>query len=120
MGPTYGGPLSHLGRVGAIQELWLVVIDILDFDDELGLRFHQTVGVPVPGLGPEGVVGLLFPIQPSGGVNVPCALIDAENRRSAFTGQDVSHLAVTFIHIRVELQKKGSILSEDVRDSEGR
>lgn len=71
----------------------------------------------VPGLSPEGVVGLLFPVQPAGGVNVPRALIDAENGGGSFAGQDVPHLTVTFVQVRVELQTKNEE-KEKINNSE--
>lgn len=101
---TYRRPLSHPGSVRPLQELGLVVIDVLDFDDELGLGFDRQVGLAVSSLSFEGVVRLLFPVQPLGGVNVPCVLIDGEDGHRSFTIQDVPHLTVTFIHVRVELR----------------
>lgn len=100
---TYRRPFSHHGSVRSVQELGLIVIDVLDFDDEPGLRFDWQVCFSVSSLSSQGVVCLLFSVQPLGGVNVSCVLIDSEDGRRSFTVQNVPHLIVTFIHVRVEL-----------------
>lgn len=104
-GLTCRGPLSHPGHVRSIQELGLVVVDVLDLDDELGLGFERQVGVSVSSLSSQCVVRLLFPIQAFGGVYVSGVLINGEDGHCSFAAQDVPHLSVTFIQVRVELQE---------------
>lgn len=104
-GLTYRWPLSHLGSVWSIQELGLIVIDVLDLDDELGLGFQRQVGDSISSLSSQGVVGLLFPIQPFDGMYVSCVLIDGEEGPRAVAAQDVPHLSITFIQVRVELRE---------------
>lgn len=53
---TYFGHFGYSGVVGPIQEPRLVVIDVLDLDDELGLGLQRPVRQPVAGLGPQDVL----------------------------------------------------------------
>lgn len=101
---TYRRPLSHPSGIRSLQELGLVVVDVLYFDDELGLGLDQLVGPSISSLSSKGVIRLLFPVQPLGGVNVSCILIDAEYGHRTFTTQDVPHLTITFIRVRVKLR----------------
>lgn len=89
-----------------MQELWRVVVDVLDFDDELGRRFQRLVGLPVHCLGRQCVLGLLLAVQGLGGVDVARLVVDDEDGSGSFTGQDVLDVAVARVHVRVELSKE--------------
>lgn len=96
---TYLGHFGDRCLVGPIQEPWLVVVDVLDLDDELGLGLQGSVRQAVAGLCSEDVLGLHLPIQPLDGVNVPRAVVDGEGGACAFTCQDVLNGAVAFVHV---------------------
>lgn len=53
---TYIGHFGYSGAIGPIQESRLVVVDVLDLDDELGLGLQRPVGQPVAGLGPQDIL----------------------------------------------------------------
>lgn len=55
--------LRNAGYVRSFQELWLIVIDILNFDYKFRLGLQGGVGVNVHSLGTQGVVRLLLPVQ---------------------------------------------------------
>lgn len=63
--------LRDSGHVRVLGEPRLVVVDVVDLDDELGLTLQRLVGEAIDGFGVEDVVGLLLPVQPLGGVDVP-------------------------------------------------
>lgn len=89
-----------------MQELWWVVIDVLDLDDELGRRFQRLVGLPVHRLCCQRVLGLLLAVQGLGGVNVARLVVDNEDSSGSFPRQDVLDVAVTRVHVRVELSEE--------------
>lgn len=76
----------------------------MDLDDELGLALQRLVGEAVDGLGVEDVVGLLLPVQPLGGVDVPGLLVYLEERPRAVPGEDVPRAAVSSVRIGVKLR----------------
>lgn len=59
--PTWRRHLGDAGAVGSVREARLVVVDVLNPDDELGLWFQGNAAHSVHGLGPQGVGGLLLP-----------------------------------------------------------
>lgn len=69
----------------------------MDLDDELGLALQCLVGEAVDGFGVEDVVGLLLPVQPLGGVDVPRLLVDLEEAPRPFPGEDVPHASIPFV-----------------------
>lgn len=89
-----------------MQELWRVVVDVLDLDDELGRRFQRLVGLPVHRLGCQRVLGLLLAVQGLGGVDVARLVVDNEDGSGSFPRQDVLDVAVTRVHVRVKLSKE--------------
>lgn len=100
---TYFGHFGHSCLVGPVQKPGLVVVDILDLYDELGLGLQRPVRQAVPGLGTENVLGLYLPVEPLDGVDVPRAVVDGEGGAGALARQDVLDGAVALIHVRVEL-----------------
>lgn len=85
--------------VGSIQKLRLVVVDVLDLDDKLGLGLQRPVRQAVSGLGTEHVLGLDLAVEPLDGVDVPRAVIDGEGGAGALARQDVLNGAVAFVHV---------------------
>ncbi len=96
----------YLSIVRAIQELGLIVIYILHFDNKFGLWFYWQVGGPVFGLSSQRVVSLFLPVQTFRGMYIACVLIDGEKRCCTFTIEHVFYFALTFIHIGMKLQGK--------------
>ncbi len=96
---TYFGHFGYRRLVGSIQKPWLIVVDVLDLYDELGLRLQRPVRQAVAGLSTEDVLGLHLPVQPLDGVDVPRAVIDGEGGAGALACQDVLNGAVAFIHV---------------------
>lgn len=96
---TYFGHFGHRRLVRSVQKLRLVVVDVLDLYDELGLGLQRPVGQAVAGLGAEGVLGLHLPVQPLDGVDVARAVVDGEGGAGALAGQDVLNGAVAFVHV---------------------
>lgn len=98
--------VRHLGDSGYVRVLGesrLVVVDVVDLDDELRLALQRLVGDAVDGFGVEDVVGLLLPVQPLGGVDVPGLLVYLEEGPRPLPREDVSHASISPICIRVKL-----------------
>jgi len=76
-----------------------IVVNVLDFDDELGRRLQGLVRVGVDDLGRQSVLGLLLAVQPLHGVNVAREFIDGEDGAGALARKDV--LDVLAAHIQV-------------------
>lgn len=100
------GHLRHPGVVRPVQELWWVVVDVLDLNDELGRRFQRLVGLPVHRLRRQRVLGLFLAVQGLGGVDVTRLVVDDEDGSGSFPGQDVLDVAVARVHVRVKLSKE--------------
>lgn len=101
--------VGHLGDPGHVQvlgEARLVVVDVVDLDDELGLALQHLVGEAVDGLGVEDVVGLLLPVQPLGGVDVAGLLVYLEQSPRPVSRQHILDAAVTPVRVRVKLQRQ--------------
>lgn len=109
------GHLGHPGVVRPMQELWWVVVDVLDLDDKLGRRFQRLVGLPVHRLGGQRVLGLLLAVQGLGGVDVARLVVDDEDGSGSFPGQDVLDVAIARVDVRVELSKETEKDKESVR-----
>lgn len=63
--------LRHGGHIRVPGEARLVVVDVVDLDDEIRFALQRLIGEAVDGFGVKDVVGLLLPVQPLGGVDVP-------------------------------------------------
>lgn len=96
---TYVGHLGHRCLVGTIWKLRLVVVDVLDLHDELGLGLQGPVRQAVACLRAEHVLGLHLAVQPLDGVDVPGAVVDGEGGARPLARQDVLNGAVTFVHV---------------------
>lgn len=99
------GHLGDAGKVDFLCELGGVVVDVVDFNVEFSVGLQLCVGVPVQHLCVEGVHGLLLPVQPLGGVNVARLLVDQEQGAGAVSGQDVPDIAISFVHVGVQLEE---------------
>lgn len=100
---TNFGHLRNGCLVGPIQKLRLVVVDVLDFDDELRLGLQRPVRQAVAGLSTEDVLGLHLPVQPLDGMDVPCAVVNGEGGAGTLACQYILNGPVAFIHVRVKL-----------------
>lgn len=100
------GHLRHAGEVRVPGEARFVVIDVVDLDDELGLALQRLVGLAVDGFGVEDVEGLLLPVQPLGGVDVPRIFINLKEGPGPLPGEDVLDAAVSPVWVRVKLRTK--------------
>lgn len=89
--------LRHRCDEGSVCELGGIVINILNFNNELRLGLQGFVGIAVDGLGVENVMGFLLPVQTLGGVDVSRYLVDDEDSTRPFPAQDVSDGAVAFV-----------------------
>lgn len=99
----------HLGDAGEVDllcELWRVVVDVVNFYVKFSVRLQLCVGVPVQHLRNECVHSFLFPVQSLGGMNVSGLLIDQEQGACPISCQNVLHVAVTFVHIGVQLKNE--------------
>lgn len=72
---TNFGHLRDTGQVCVLCESRLIVIDVMDLNDELRLAFQRLICEAVDSFSVEDVVGLLLPVQPLGGVDVPGFLV---------------------------------------------
>lgn len=98
--------VRHLGHGGHIRvpgEARLVVVDVVDLDDELGLALQRLISEAVDGFGVKDVVGLLLPVQPLGGVDVPRLFVDLKQGARSFSGEDVLHAAISSVSVRMKL-----------------
>lgn len=100
---THVWHLRHGNDIWSICELWGIVVDILHFDDELGLRFKRLVCPSVNSLGVEHIVGLLLPVQAFCWVDVTCGVINDKYGPSTFSSKDVLDRPITFVRIGVQL-----------------
>lgn len=91
------GHLRDSGHVRVLGESRLIVVDVVDLDYELRLALQRLIGEAVDSFGVEDVVGLLLPVQPLGGVDVPRLLVYPKERPCSFPGEDVPHTSITSI-----------------------
>ena len=61
--PTCWRHLGDVCAVGSVGKPWLVVVDVLHLDDELGLRLQREACVHVNRLGLQCVVRLYLPVK---------------------------------------------------------
>lgn len=96
--------LGHGSRVDLLTEVRLVIVDVVELDDELGLRLQLLSRPLVDHCGFEDIKGLLLPIQAAGGVEIPVVLVDDEYVASSLTRQNVLDQAVAVVLVGLELQ----------------
>lgn len=94
------------GKVDLLGELRCVVIDVMNFDVELCVRLQLLICVAIQHLCVERVHCLLLSVQPLGGMNIPGLLVNQEKSACTFSCQNVFHIALTFVHVGVQLNKK--------------
>lgn len=108
---TNFGHFWDTSKVDLLGKLWRVVIDVMNFDVELCVGLQLLIGVAIQHLSVERVHGLLFSVQPLGGMNIPRLLVDQEQSASPFSCQNVFHISLTFVHVGVQLKEKNSSIS---------
>lgn len=96
--------LRYACPVDVFGELRLVVVDVMDLDDKLGLALQRHIGDLIDGLGTQHVEGFLLPVQPLGGVDVPRVLINLKQAPRSLPSENVPHTTVASVAIGVELQ----------------
>lgn len=82
-------PLRYAAGVNLFAELGLVIVDVVEFDSELGLRLQLLPRPLVDHCGFEDVESLLLAIQAAGGVQVAIVLVNDKDAAGSFTGQNV-------------------------------
>lgn len=78
--------LRDPGEVRVLGEARLVVVDVVDFDDELGVPLQSLVGEAVHSFSVKDVEGLLLSVQSLCGMDVSGLLIDFKQRPGSFSG----------------------------------
>lgn len=82
-------PLRNAGSVHLFAELWFVVIDVVEFDDELGLWLQFLTRPLVDHCGFEDIKGLLLSIKAARGVQIAVILIDDKDGASPLARKNV-------------------------------
>ncbi len=93
--------LRHSCDEGSVEEFGGVVINVLNFYNELWLWLQGFVGVEVDGLRVKNIMWFLFPVQTFGGVDVSRYLVDDEDTPCSFTAKDVPDRTIAFVWIRM-------------------
>ena len=115
---TYGRQLCHAAYIRPFQELGLAVVDVLHLDDELRLGLQGVARQPVQGLSPQGVEGLLLPVQTLRGVDVSRELVDDEDGPGAFAGDGVLDGSLALVRVGVDLEPDAHTVRECLHQSE--
>lgn len=100
------GPLGHAADVHLLAELRLVVVDVVEFDDELGLGFQFLARLFVHHCGSEDVERLFLAVQAASGLQIAVILVEDKDGAGAFARQDVQHVAVVLVLVGLELQDR--------------
>lgn len=85
------------GRVNLLGKYWFIVVDVMDLDDELRLRLHGSPCPSVYSLSSKDVNGFFFPVQPLGGLYVPCVFIDNEEISCSISWKDIFKWSISSI-----------------------
>lgn len=96
------GPLRHTADVHLLAELRLVVIDVVELDDELGLGLQSAARLFAHHRGSEDVQSLLLAVQAASGVQVAIILVDDKDGAGAFARQDVPNFAVVLVGLELQ------------------
>lgn len=98
------GPLGYTADVHLLAELRLVVIDVMEFDDELGLRLQSPACLFAYHCGSEDVRSLLLAVQAPSGVQIAIIFVDDKDGASAFARQDVPHFAIVLVGLELQIE----------------
>lgn len=94
--------------VRTLQEDWWIVVDVLNFYNELRRWFQGPVGGPIHSLSQQRILGFFFPVQRFGDMNISCLLVNHKDCACAFSGQHILDTALPVVHISVKLAEKQS------------
>lgn len=103
---TYVGHLRHHGNIRFIGEDRWVVVDVLNSDDELRGRLQGSAGLTVCSSRDETILIFLLSVQRLGDMYVARLAVDHKHRAHSLSLQHVFSASVSFVHIRVQLEKK--------------
>lgn len=103
--PTYWTHLGDAGLVRLVVELRDVVVDVLDRDDELGLRLLRLAAPAVDGLSLKDIGSFLLPIELPQRPDLSSVLVDLEDLAGSFSGQDIPDGRVSPVRVRPELER---------------
>lgn len=98
-------PLRYAGSVHLLAELWLIIIHVLEFNDELCFWLQLQTCLFVDHCGFELVKSLFLTVQAPSGVQEPFALINDKDGAGPLARENVLDRAVVRILVRLELQK---------------
>lgn len=87
--PTHWTHLGDAGLVRLVVELRDIVVDVLDRDDELGLRLLWLPAPAVDGLSLKDIGSFLLPIELPQHPDLSGVLVDLEGLAGSFSGQDI-------------------------------
>lgn len=92
-------PLRYAAGVNFLAELRFVIIDVMKFDDELGLRLQLVTRPLVDNSGPERIKRLLLAVQAACSVQVTVILINDKEGTCTLTREDILHRPITAVHV---------------------
>lgn len=82
-------PLRYTASVNFFAELRLIIVDVVEFDDELGLRFQLLTCPFVDHCSFEGIKSLLLTIEAASGMQVTVILIDDKDGAGPLARQNI-------------------------------
>lgn len=86
---TYIRSLRYTTSVNLLSELRLVIIDVVEFDDELSLWLQLLTCPFVDHSGSEDIKSLFLPVQAAGGVQVAIILVYDKDGAGPLAREDV-------------------------------
>lgn len=82
-------PLRYTASVNFFAELRLVIVDVVEFDGELGLGLQLLTCSFVDHCGSEDIKSLLLTIQAASGMQVTVILINDKDGTGTLAGQNI-------------------------------
>lgn len=82
-------PLRYAASVKLFAELRLIIVDVVEFDSELGLRLQLLTRPFVDHCGSEDIKSLFLTIQTAGGVQVAIILVDDKDGAGPLARQNI-------------------------------
>lgn len=98
----------HFRNTSSIKffwKCWFIVINVMDFDNELRFWLHWPESSSVNSLGTQGVKGFLFSVNSSSGMNVTCFLVNNKKSTSPISWQNVLERPISLVLVRMKLKK---------------
>lgn len=90
-------PLRHTPAVNLFAELRLVIVDVVEFDGELGLGLQLLTRPFVHHRGFEDIKSLFLAIQAASGMQVTVILINDEDGACPLTRQNILDYAISVV-----------------------